>query len=158
MDNIRIIIFTYYDAGARIDTTLLAAWMNFINPVIIFILVIRYGEHGWTKLETRCVIICVITIVVWKLSGSAVLGLVGSIVADSMGAIPQIQKSWTDPDDEPWFPWTCFCVGSGVNILGIETWELGQCLFPFYMTAGSFCIVTPILIRRFRLIFIKNRA
>ncbi len=151
-----LFLLTYRDAGARIDTTLIAAWVGFVNPVIIFILAVRYGKHGWTKLETWCVSVCIITVIVWQVFDSPVLGIAGSIIADGMGAIPQIRKSWTDPDDEPWFPWTCFCVGSAINILGIEVWEIGQYLFPVYMTIGSFCIVVPILINRFKPI--KNRV
>lgn len=146
-----LFLLTYYDAGARMDTTLPAAWMGFINPLIIVILSIRYGKRGWTRLETWCVAICIVTVIVWQSTDSAVLGLAGAVIADSMGAIPQIKKCWTDPDDEPWFPWTCFCVGSAVNMLSIETWEVGQYLFPIYMTAGSFLIAVPIIVRRIKM-------
>jgi len=145
-----LFLTSYYDAGARMDTTLPAAWMGFINPLIIFVLAIWFGKRSWSRLETWCVAICAVTILLWQTSELAVVGLIGAIIADSMGAIPQIKKCWTDPDDEPWFPWTCFCIGSAVNMLAIENWEIGQYLFPVYMTAGSFLISAPIVIRRIK--------
>lgn len=142
-----IFLLSYYEAGAKLDTTLPAAWMGFINPLIIFLLALKYGQKGWTQLDTWCIAVCAVGVISWQLSKSPMVGLLSAIVADSMGAIPQIRKSWTDPDDEPWFPWTCFCVGSGINILALESWALEHSLYPLYMTIGSLLICIPIVWR-----------
>jgi hypothetical protein len=151
-----LLLLTYHDSGATMETTLPAAWMGFVNPLIVFALAWRYSERSWSRLETWCVIAFVITVIAWKTSDLAIIGLAGGIIADSMGAIPQIKHTWKAPKDEPWFPWTLFCIGSGVNLLGVEKWgwgmeELGYSLFPLYMTIGSLTIVTPILLDKFGL-------
>jgi hypothetical protein len=145
-----LFLITYYDAGARMDTTLPAAWAGFISPVIIFTLSLRYGEKSWSNLESWCVGICLVTIVLWQYLESAIVGILGAIIADAMGVIPQMKKSWNDPHDEPWFPWVAFCIGSAINILGIENWEPGQYIFPVYMTIGSFLIAVPVVVFRMR--------
>ncbi len=143
-----LLLITYYEAGARNDTTLLAAWMGFINPVIIFVLALKYGEFRWTRLETMCVIFCVVSIVVWKTTGDPLLGLIGGLVADAMGIIPQIRHTMKSPADEPLFPWGLFCIGSAVNLLGVVDWKLAHYIYPVYMTVGSLLIVLPILTHR----------
>lgn len=146
-----LILLAYYDVGARMDTTLPAAWLGFINPIIILILALRYGKRTWSKLETVCVIVFVLTVVAWKTFESPVVGLAGGLIADAMGAIPQIRHNWRRPQDEPWFPWTMFCIASGVNLLSVEKWEFGYYLYPVYMTIGSALIVSPVLLYHYRL-------
>lgn len=145
-----LLLVAYYEAGARNDTTLLAAWMGFINPVIIFILALKYGEFRWTRLETMCVIFCMVSIVVWKTTGNPLLGLLGGLLADAMGIIPQIRHVVKSPADEPLFPWGLFCIGSAVNLLGIQEWTLAQYVYPVYMTAGSLLLVLPLLAYRMK--------
>lgn len=143
-----LLLMTYRDAGASNDTTLLAAWVGFINPIIIFALAIKYGEFRWTKLETYCVATCVATIIVWKTTDNPFLGLLGGLVADGMGLIPQIRHTWKSPQDEPLFPWGMFCLGSAVNLLGIKQWTVEQWIYPAYMVVGSSLIVLPIVLHR----------
>lgn len=140
-----LFLVAYYDAGARMDTTLPAAWAGFIDTLIIFILSLIYGEKSWSRLETWCVAICFISVIAWQSLESALLGLIGAIIADAMGVIPQIRKIWVYPNDEPWFPWVLFCVGSMINIFGIKNWELDQYLYPIYMTICSLLITIPIV-------------
>ena len=98
----------------------------------------------------------VFTIITWKASDSAIVGLGGGIIADCMGLIPQAVHTWNHPKDEPWFPWTLFCLGSAVNLLSVEKWgwgikELGYCSLPLYMTIGSAIIVVPILLDKLQI-------
>ena len=139
-----IFLLTSYDAGARIETTLLAPLMGFLNPLMIFFLSLRFGEKTWSRLETWCVIICFATIVIWQSLESALLGLIGACIADSMGLIPQMKKVWKEPSDEPWFPWVVFCIGSAVNFLAIQNWEIKQYIYPSFMTITSTSIAIPV--------------
>lgn len=143
-----LLLMSYSGSGAGIDTTLLAAWMGFINPVVIFCLALKYGTFEWKKLDTACVTVCVISLIIWQQTNDPFLGLLGLLVTDAMGAIPQIRASWQQPDDEPIFPWAMFSLGSAVNLLAIRDWTLQQSLYPLYMTTASALIVIPLLLRR----------
>ncbi len=145
-----LLLVAYHDVGATMETTLPAAWMGFINPLLIFILALKYGELRWSRLETFCVIIFIITVIAWKSSELAIVGLIGGIFADTMGLLPQIRHSWKYPQDEPWLPWTLFGVGSAVNLLGIEKWEFAHYSFPVYMTIGSALVALPLILHRLK--------
>lgn len=139
-----IFLLSSYDAGARIETTLLAPLAGFIDPLVIFLLSLRYGEKSWSRLETYCVATCLATIAVWQSLESALYGLIGACIADSMGTIPQIKKVFKEPGDEPWFPWVAFSVGSAINFLAIQNWEIEQYLYPTFMTIASSFIAIPV--------------
>lgn len=148
-----LLLIAYEKAGARLDTTLLAAWMGFINPVLIVLLALRYGELTWTRLDTWCSIIFVATVIGWYTLSNPFVGLLGGIIADLISAIPQIRKNWQEPHDEVWAPWTVFCIGSGINLLAVEQWGwtmegMGFWLYPVYFTLGSASIAIPVILHR----------
>ena len=150
---IGILLFvTSLQAGAHWGTTLLPILMGVINPAIIVFLSKRYGEYKWGKLDTACVVICVVTVIVWKTMQSPVLGILGGILADMIAATPQVIKNWKDPKDEPIFPWAVFSFASALNILAVEEWVIQFWLFPVYMTIMGSVITFPLILDR-----LKNR-
>ena len=147
-----LLLVTSYQAGARWDTTLLPVLLGAVNPVIILILSLRYGKYKWTSVDTTCVIICLITVIVWQVTNSPVLGLIGAIIAHIVGALPQAIKNWKDPKDEILLPWAMFSFASALSILAISEWTIGQALFPVYMTIFSALALTlPLILYRLKL-------
>lgn len=140
-----LFFLTYYDAGARRETTLLAPLASLVGLSVIFIFSLRFGEKSWSWLDTKCVAMCLITVVAWQYFDSPLLGLVGACIADSMGIIPQMKKVWKEPGDEPWFPWVVFCIGSAVNFLAIQNWEIEQYLYPSFMVISSAFMTIPVV-------------
>lgn len=145
-----LLFVTNLQAGANWKTTLLPILMGVINPAIIVALSLRYGEYKWNKLDTACVIVCIVTIIVWQTTQSPLLGILGGVIADAVAATPMIIKSWKDPKDEPVFPWAVFAFASSLNILAVEEWAMKYWLFPVYMTTGSTLIVLPLILHRIK--------
>lgn len=141
--------------GATLENTKFAIWFGFINPVIIFALALshgrKYGEWSWEKIDTYCTILFIFTFVLWKTLDLPIVGLLGLIVSDAIAAIPMIVKAWTNAKDEPWFPWLLFCVGSAINLLAVQNWEVKYYLYPVYMTLASGLISFPLVMYRLRL-------
>ncbi len=141
---------TSLQAGARWGTTLLPILMGVINPIIIVFLSKRYSQYKWGKLDTACVVVCMLTVIVWQTTQSPVLGILGGILADMIASTPQVVKSWKDPKDEPVFPWAMFSLGSAVNILAVEEWKIDFWLFPVYMTMMGLLITLPLVLARLK--------
>lgn len=149
---IGILLFvTSFQAGAEWRTTLFPILMGVINPAVIVVLCIKYGEYKWTKLDTVCVVVCLVTVVIWQTTQLPLLGILGGVIADAIAAAPQVWKSWTDPKDEPLFPWATFAFASALNILAVDRWVLEVWLFPVYMTFFATLITLPILLHRLQL-------
>lgn len=145
-----LLFVTSFQAGAHWGTTLLPILMGVINPAIIVFLSIRYGEYKWSRLDTVCVVVCVVTVIVWQTTQSPVLGILGGVLADMIAATPQVIKSWKDPKDEPVFPWAMFSFASALNILAVEEWVIQYWLFPVYMTIMSSVLVLPLALARLK--------
>lgn len=151
-----LLLLTYSGSGARVDSTLLAAWIGFINPVIIFFLALKFGTFEWKRLDTVCVAICVVSLAVWWWTNDPFMGLIGLLVTDAMGALPQVRATWKQPGDEPVFPWAMFCLGSAVNLLAVDQWTVTHYLYPVYMTVESAFIVLPLIVYRIAVVIIRR--
>jgi hypothetical protein len=137
-------------SGAKWSTTLWPIFMGVVNPIIILTLSIRYGDYSWNRLDSSCMVVCVVTMIIWQTTESPLVGVIGGVVADALAAAPQVVKSWKDPRDEPLFPWMLFTIGSALNLLAVEEWILRLWLFPVYMTIMGSVITLPLLLDRLR--------
>ena len=145
-----LLLVSSYQAGAKTDTTLWPIILGAINPTIIFFLSLRFGKYEWKRLDTGCVWVCVCTVVVWQVTQSPLLGLIGGLLADAVASMPQMIKNWEDPKDEPVFPWAMFTLGSALNVLAIQNWVLDQWLYPVWMTLAAGTLTLPVVLARLR--------
>lgn len=145
-----LLLVSSRQAGAEVDGTLVPIILGAINPTIIFLLSLRFGKYAWKRLDTVCVWVCICTVVVWQITQSPLLGLIGGLVADVVAAVPQVIKNWQDPKDEPVFPWAMFALGSALNMLAIKDWQLDQWLYPVYMTLAAGVLTVPLVLARLR--------
>lgn len=114
-------------SGAKWDSTLVPIFMGVVNPGIIVLLSLRFGQYSWTRLDSLCVVSCIATITFfWRLTDDPVIGIVGGVTADVLAALPQLIKAWKDPHDEPVFPWAVFAIASAINILAVDEWVIGK--------------------------------
>jgi len=123
---------SYYAAGAG-DTAWVA--LSYIaGPSIIFILSIKRGEGGWSRLDRACLLLAGASLLTWRLSGSALLGLCMSLVADLMAASPTIVKAYLKPQGEDRPSWTIWSVAGAINLVAIDDWgALSIVVYPIYM-------------------------
>ncbi len=147
-----IILITSFQGGSKWENTLLPILAGAINPVVILILSLRYGEYKWGRLDKICACLCCVTIFIWQITNSPTLGLIGAIVVDVFALYPQVVKNWKEPKDEVLLPWAAFSLASALSILAISEWTIGQALFPIYMTLFSVLALTlPIVLHRLKL-------
>jgi hypothetical protein len=144
-------LITSFQGGSKWDNTLLPILAGTINPVVLLILSLRYGEYKWGRLDKICACLCILTILIWQITNSPTLGLIGAIVVDILALSPQVAKNWKDPKDEILLPWAMFSFASALSILAISEWTIGQALFPVYMTIFSaFALALPLILYRLK--------
>lgn len=123
---------SYYAGGANNTMWLPASYV--VGPFVVFLLSIKRGEGGWTKLDRVCLSIAGVSAFFWGLTGSAFVALCMNLVADAMGAFPTILKAYHKPESEDRMAWTMAFVATIVNIGAVENWHSFSIWgYPIYM-------------------------
>jgi hypothetical protein len=131
-----------------------AVWVPVADAVgcfVIFILSIGFGTGGWSRTDQMSFLVCAASLVVWYLTGSALVALIMNLLVYISGYIPTIAKAWKEPRSESLAAWSLFLIGVLLNLLvvaighdkGFAIW-----LYPSVLVAvvGTLYVV---LLRRF---------
>lgn len=147
------LLLTYKSSGAKAN--IWPALFGFTNPLLVTIIAIWRGEKKRPNLlETICVTIGVITIVMWcfvydnrRLSSYALyLGL----IADTFAAVPTIIFVWKTPDGDRPFAWLLFAFAYGLAMFAISETTFANYILPVYMICASCFIATPLVLYRIK--------
>jgi hypothetical protein len=119
---------SYYSAGARSS-----AWITLsyaLGPLVIAIVSVRRGSGGFSGFDGVCVIAALAAALLWWGTGSPVVALVLLMVADTLGLLPTIRKTWKDPASESRLPWVLWLVSNSLNLLAVQEWNFAQTFYP----------------------------
>lgn len=114
---------------------------------IITILALIFGKPIIESIEWVSIAGAVIGIVLWQITGNAILAIICAQVALFAGAIPTFIGAYANPAQEDpiaWFIWLTSCVCA---LLAIKKWDLANALQPLTFTAIEAIMVILVVIR-----------
>lgn len=114
------------------------------NPVLIFILSFRFGEKQWYRSDTWCLILAVVSIILWRITGNPVLAIATGITADALAVVPTLLKIQRDPTSENLTAWVFGLVSSVCNIIAVNGWTWANGIYTIYMVVGNIIIVVSL--------------
>ncbi|MEW6748147.1 MAG: hypothetical protein AB1295_00360 [Candidatus Micrarchaeota archaeon] len=133
-----IVVFaSYYSLGAW--STLWYAIPG--GTVITALLSIRYGQGGWSRFDSLCLMGAFIALVLWFLSRSPFVALVTLIVTDFFAYLPTIKKTYADPSSESQGGWALFALAGVLNFLAIDRWTVEIAFYPIYMLSFNLLVL-----------------
>lgn len=142
-----IIGISYFFSGA--ENTIWVPLVEFLGPLSIAILSIKYGEGG---LDDRTDLICiagaVISIVLWIIFDSPLIALITNLVVDSFALIPTIKKSFLRPEGEDFWAWFGTGVADSLNLFAAEKPSFAILLYPVYMLVSDLIIIFILLLKK----------
>ena len=127
-----------------------AIWLAlaaFMGTLSIFILSIKRGIGGSSKLDIMIFLMVIVSLVVWYTTKNPVLGLIMSIVTDFIAFSPTLIKAWVLPETEEWRFYVMDVISSFLIILSLSTITLGNAIFPIYIFLINLLVTSVILIR-----------
>lgn len=131
-------LFTsYWASGAR--ATAWVALIYGLNPAIIFILSIKHGVGGHSRLDIFCLAGAVVGLIVWIITDMPQLALGINISIDLLGLLPTIKKTWLAPGTENKPAWVLFSIANAINWLAVDRFTPSVVAYPVY---GALCSVT----------------
>ncbi len=124
------LVASYHYAGAT--TTI---WLNIayvFTTGIIFFLSLKYGVGGYTKLDTFCLAVAAIGLILWWMTNNPVTALYLNILVDALGFIPTLRKAYLHPASEDKLAWNLSVISNALNVMALTSWQLKIIAFPIY--------------------------
>lgn len=147
----RLIIFiissittaSLYAQGNRV-----AIWLSgvfAISSLVIFILSLKHGLGGFSKLDISCFVIALIGTGLWIYTKNPIIALIASIIADFTGYIPTIIKSYKLPSSEVWYFFFIGALSALVNLLATKNWNIISFIYPAYIITVNLTVTLLVL-------------
>jgi hypothetical protein len=112
-------IASYIAVGAR--TTIWVGLVYVMTGLTIFLLSLRYGMGGFSKLDICCLALALAGAAIWLRTDSALLALCCSTLAAKIGYLPTIKKAYFYPETENTLSWALTAITSTLNIFALTT-------------------------------------
>lgn len=123
------------------------ALTSMIQALGLFLLSIKKGMGGWSKVDISCLIIAMIGVVFWQLSGQPLVGLLASIIADTTGMIPAIIKTYKHPHTEQWQFFGIDTIAGTLSLLALSSFTVYTVSYPLYIILINALMTGLILLR-----------
>jgi hypothetical protein len=134
-------------ASASTVTVWLIGAMTF-GSVAIFLLSLKYGMGGCSKIDIACLFLSLMGIVSWKLTENPFFAIVLSISADLAGQVPMLIKTYKYPQSEVWTFYALDVLAALFSIFAIKQWSISELAYPLYITIIDLSVVLLILKKR----------
>ncbi len=126
--------------------------------IILFLLSLRYGMGGKSKLDISVLITAGITLLIWYSTSNPIIALYLSILTDFIGTSPSIIKAYRQPFTEVAKFYFCDVVASVLVLLSLETYSMRDIGFPGYIFLVNITMVLTIILRQKGLNLFIQRA
>jgi len=134
-----LLAFSYMAEGDQ--NTIWLPLGYFLGPLITAILSIRYGYAVWTRIDTVCIVVAIISIIPWMLSHDATFTLLINVIIDISGAVPTLVKTYHEPGTEDFTAWLIFLAANTLQLFAISYWNIAA-IYPIYLfLLASFMVI-----------------
>jgi len=125
------------------------ALASFMESLILWIVSLWRGIGGRGRLDEICLVLCMVGVAWWIVSGESLTGLVISIVADLVASVPSLVKTVRLPHTEtPLFYGLGTVAGVCVALAGPYTWR--ALLLPLYLAIINAAFTGVIVVQPLR--------
>jgi len=141
-----VLALSYYFSGAH--NTIWVPIVEFIGPLLIAVLSLKYGEGGLkNKTDLVCITGAFISILLWIIFDNPILALVTNLIIDTFALIPTIKKVYLRPEGEDFNAWLVTGIADSMNLFALEKFTFGVMVYPIYMLISDL-IILLLLVRK----------
>lgn len=126
--------------------SLLFSGLDAAGSIAVYLLSLKYGVGGWTKLDKIALGIAAIGVIISLIARSPTVALWGVVLADISGAALTVRKTYSDPSSETAITWFFVGTSSLFGALSVGKWDFALLLYPLYLTAGNYAVLSAIFI------------
>ena len=146
---ISVISFASQLALGAESSLFFAGWF-ICNNVIIFSLSLRKnaGYGGVTPINILALVLSAIGIILWVTLSSPLAALMSVLLAEIIGALLIIVKSYKHPGSETLIMWALGIIACALNLLAVGSLDIALLAFPLYLFIANIAIVGAIILGR----------
>ena len=98
--------------------------------------------------DIACLVIAVIGIILWQLSGNPLLSIYSLVFADMAGMVPTLSKTFHNPQTEVWYFFFCDIIANIFILLAHKNISFNEYVYPGYLVLINIAMVVLILYPR----------
>jgi hypothetical protein len=121
-----------------------------VLTTIICVLSIRYGVGGVSTQDRVMMCIAGLGLVGWVLLSSPLLATVSVVLADTVGVVLMLPKTWADPRSETLSTFALAALAGALSAVAVGGLDVNLLLYPSYFAIANGAIATIIAVRRRR--------
>lgn len=134
---------------AQIEKTIEpSAWVTLAlsaGPLLIFVVSLTKGHHWRVGVfDILCGASAAIGIVLWQITSDPIMAIVFGILADILGGIPTIVKSYRAPSSEKATPYLLSVFSMVLTLATMQSWRFVDYAFPIYILLINVLLFTLI--------------
>jgi hypothetical protein len=128
---------TYLWTAIIEDGAVLFTTGELIGPLVAFILALKYGVGGRSKVDITMLVLALVAIVCLLLFENTMVSLILALVADGIASFLTIRKLHIDPSSESRWAWGFFALSALFAIVSLTTYSFETLAFPVYLVTLS---------------------
>ncbi len=141
-----IAFFSQLAKGATNSLWMTAA--QTLGTMAVFILSIKFGTGGFSRLDRVSLLAAAFGIVLWYLTSDALYALLITIAVDAIGAALTAKKAYQRPESETLITWVLSAASGILGTLAVGALNPTLMLYPLYVFVANSCVITGILLGR----------
>jgi len=104
------------------------------GPLLVLTASFANKKAYWrlTKFDLVCGALSVLALILWAITGTGLVAIALSLLADLLASVPTIVKAYRQPETESANAFLVGILGPGLILLTLRTWDFASYSFPLY--------------------------
>jgi hypothetical protein len=119
-----------------------------IETGLVVVLGLKHGYVKYTSFDVVCQIAAVVGIILWQIFNSPVIGVVGAVLIDFVGALPTFRHSWLQPGEETWPTYALSGLGGAFAVAALTDYNWISLPYAVYIVLVNAALSFVIINRR----------
>ena len=126
--------------------SLITTGVDFLGVIIIFILSIKYGMGGMTKLDITALAGAMFGLLLWYITNEPLVALLITIFIDSLAGMLTIIKTYKEPYTETFRAYVICGTGGLLGALSVGEFNFSLIIFPLWICILNYAISLTIVL------------
>ena len=112
-----------------------------LGSVLVFLLSLKYGVGGWTRLDKTALGIAAVGVVVSVVARQPIPALAGIVLADLSGVVLTVRKTFLAPRSETAVTWFFIGTASLLGAFSVGRMSLVLLIYPVYLAVANYSVL-----------------